>query len=95
MRHRCQEGEVAEVIVEMPSETTQTTVVQQSIDTQPVPWMTRHLTAVITLLLTVVVCWLALRGDRDAVVALMGSYGTLIGVLFGSRTALKVPGRDT
>lgn len=59
------------------------------------PWLTRHLTAIIVILLTGVVCYLAVRGDRDAIVALMGSYATLIGVQFGSRVALKIPGKDS
>lgn len=80
-----------------PDATTSTTQVTAVSTAMPAsPWLTRHLTALITLLLTATVCILALWfRDRDAIVALMGSYGTLIGVLFGSRTALKVPGKDT
>lgn len=78
-----------------PVTTTQTSVTQQTTG-QQTPWMTRHLTAAVVLLLTGTVCILALWfRDRDAIVALMGSYGAIIGFLFGSRTALKIPGRDT
>ena len=44
-----------------------TVVTQTMTGGAPAPWLSRHLTAVITLGLTMVVCVLALRGDRDAI----------------------------
>lgn len=80
---------------EAPEAVTEVTQMVTSVTESRASWFSSHLVTYIALLLTLVVCWLALRGDRDAIVALMGSYGTLIGVLFGSGSALKVPGRDT
>ena len=54
--------------------------------------LSTNLRTIISLLLTLVVCILALRGDGNAVSGLIGAFGVLAGALWGERAALKVPG---
>lgn len=46
------------------------------------------------LLLTFVICILALRGNENATSGLIGAFGVLAGALWGERAALKVPGAN-
>ena len=55
-------------------------------------FLSSHLRTVISLMLTLAVCWLALRGDTSATSGLVGAFGVLAGALWGERAALKVPG---
>ena len=55
-------------------------------------FLSQHLRTIISLLLTLVVCVLALRGETTAITGLMGAFGVLVGALWGERAALKVPG---
>lgn len=75
--------------------TQQTTLVQQSGSGPTQPWLTRHLTAVIVLALLFVVCYLAWEGVGEARTAVVVTFGNVMSFVLGSRTALKVPGRDT
>jgi hypothetical protein len=73
-----------------------TTVVHESVTPLATPhWVTTHLRALIALTMTGVVSWCAVRGDRDAIVALMGAFSVLMGSLWGERAALKQPGKDS
>lgn len=58
-------------------------------------WLHTNLRNVILVSMTLVVCWMAVTGNRDAVVGLMGAFTSLVGFLFGERSALKVPGKDS
>lgn len=55
-------------------------------------FLSSNLRTIISLLLTVVTCILALRGNEQAVASLIGAFGVLAGALWGERAALKVPG---
>ena len=48
----------------------------------------------IALVLTGLVCWLALTGHDNAITALIAAFSVLMGALWGERAALKVPGQD-
>jgi hypothetical protein len=54
-----------------------------------------HLRSLIALVLTGIVCWLALTGSKDAITALIAAFSVLMGALWGERAALKVPGKDS
>lgn len=58
-------------------------------------FLSENLRTLVSLLLTLTVVILALRGDRDAIMALMGAFGVLMGGLWGERAALKKPGETT
>ena len=55
-------------------------------------YLNEHLRVIISLLLTMVVCILALRGDGNAIAGVIAAFGVLAGALWGERAALKVPG---
>ena len=69
-------------------------------DTAPEPsflpesWMSRHLTNFLTVALTGAVLYLAYIGVSEARMALTSAFTMVVGLVVGSRTALKVPGRD-
>ena len=76
------------------SVTAETTVTQ----TGPVAsssWLHTNLRNLVAMALTLLVCWLALSGNEQAQAALIAAFTVLVGVIFGERAALKVPGRDT
>ena len=55
-------------------------------------FLSDHLRTIISLSITLAVCWLALRGDSNASAGLIGAFGVLAGALWGERAALKIPG---
>ena len=58
-------------------------------------WLHTNLRNLVAIALTALVCWLALIGNEQAQAALIAAFTVLVGVIFGERAALKVPGRDT
>ena len=54
-----------------------------------------NLRNLIALVLTGIVCWLALTGSHKAMTALIAAFSVLMGALWGERAALKVPGQDS
>ncbi len=54
--------------------------------------LNENLRTVISILLTLVVCTLAILGNENAIAGLIGAFGVLAGALWGERAALKVPG---
>ena len=57
-------------------------------------WLHSNIRSCVLLALGLVVCYMALRGDKEAIAAVLATFATLAGSTWGSRDALKVPGRD-
>ena len=58
------------------------------------PWLSRHLTNLLTLALLGAVLYLAYVEVEAARTALVSAFTMVVGLQVGARTALKVPGRD-
>jgi hypothetical protein len=79
-----------------PELVAQRTTVRQSTIASLVPtWLHNNLRNLIALVLTGIVCWLALTGREEAMTALIAAFSVLMGALWGERAALKVPGQDS
>ena len=72
-----------------------TTVDQSTIRSQVPTWLHTNLRNLIAVILTGIVCWLALTGSHEAMTALIAAFSVLMGALWGERAALKVPGQDS
>ena len=60
----------------------------------PPSWLHKNLRSVIALAMTATVCFLALRGESEAIAALVATFAVLAGALWGERSALKRPNVD-
>ena len=79
-----------------PERVEQSTTVRQSTVLSQLPtWLHTNLRNLIALVLTVIVCWLALTGTHEAMTALIAAFSVLMGALWGERAALKIPGQDS
>ena len=58
-------------------------------------WLHANIRTIVLMALLVVVCVLALRGVGEAIAAVLATFSTLAGATWGSRDALKIPGKDT
>lgn len=58
-------------------------------------WLHSNIRSLVLLALVTVVCFMALRGDKEAIAAVLATFATLAGSTWGSKDALKVPGKDT
>ena len=72
-----------------------TTLRQSTLPSQPPTWLHTNLRNLIAVVLTLIVCWLALTGRQEAMTALIAAFSVLMGALWGERAALKVPGQDS
>jgi hypothetical protein len=72
-----------------------TTVGQSTVRSQAPTWLHTNLRNLIAVVLTVIVCWLALTGSHEAMTALIAAFSVLMGALWGERAALKIPGQDS
>ena len=72
-----------------------TTVPHSTAPPQGPTWLHTQLRNLIALVLTGLVCWLALTGIQEAMTALIAAFSLLMGALWGERAALKIPGQDT
>ncbi len=72
-----------------------TTVMRETVTPAPaLSWFSANLRNMIAVALTLMVCVLCIRGEHDAIVALMGAFSVLMGSIWGERAALKRPGTD-
>ena len=60
----------------------------------PASWLHKNLRSVIALAMTATVCYLALKGESEAIAALVATFAVLAGALWGERSALKRPNVD-
>ena len=72
-----------------------TTVGQSTVRSQAPTWLHTNLRNLIAVVLTLIVCWLALTRSHDAMTALIAAFSVLMGALWGERAALKIPGQDS
>ena len=81
--------------VEPPVDTVQQVTTTQSLSTERPGWLHTNLRNLIAIALTGVVCYLAVLGSEAAQSSLVAAFGVLVGMIFGERGALKIPGRDS
>ena len=74
----------------------QTTTTPRRIDLLTIAgWLHSNVRNVVLICLLLVVCYLALKGVSEAVAAVLATFSTLAGSTWGSRDALKIPGKDS
>ena len=79
----------------LPPDTVQQTTTTQSVTTSDPSWFHANVRNIVLVALLTVVCFLALRGVVEAIAAVLATFSTLAGATWGSRDALKVPGKDS
>ena len=80
-----------------PSSTTQTTTTDTTTATQSGPpgWLHTNVRSIVLVVVTLVVCYLALLGVAEARSALVVTFASLASYLFAERASLKTPGKDS
>ncbi len=76
----------------------ETTINVASSTVQPVSppsWLHTNLRSFLMIAIVGMVCWMAFEGDQQARAGLVAAFGVLIGMLWGERAALKIPGQHS
>lgn len=63
--------------------------------TVPSGWLHTNLRNILAILITLPVVYLSLLGNTQAQAGLIAAFSVLVGMIWGERSALKVPGKDT